>query len=134
MAKSQHIKDHYGSKGALHRSWRMSALHLNWKLQNFMSTHPGRLSRPARRRPAKHAAIDHELSSRYVAGGIGGQIQDAVGDVARLAGAPQRGSQLCKLRRIHRRVRAGGSRRKLTPDRRVDNTGMDRVDPDAVAD
>src|SRR5690349_16509671 len=83
----------------------------------------------------KHAAVDDEFGSGYVARGVGGEIQHALRDFGRLAGAAERRHHFRPLVGVDRRILSGASRlrRDLAPDRGVDDTGMNRVDADAVA-
>src|SRR5437764_1301965 len=89
----------------------------------------------ARDRTAGNAAIDDELGAGDVIRGVGGEEQDAVGDVLRLADAAERRARASDLLDVDRGVMPGGGEvgSDLAPDRRVDYAGMHGVDADIVA-
>src|SRR5437763_5418654 len=86
-------------------------------------------------RAAGNAAIDDELGAGDVIRGVGGEEQDAVGDVLRLADAAERRARASDLLDVGRGVMPGGGEvgSDLAPDRRVDYAGMHGVDADIVA-
>src|SRR5216684_6514221 len=77
-------------------------------------------------------AIDDQLGAGDVARCVGGEKQDAVGDVLRLADPPERRAAPPVFFDVDRRVAPAGGRSDLLPDRRVDDAGVHGVDPDAV--
>src|SRR6266851_5651683 len=79
-------------------------------------------------------AVNDQLGAGDVARRVGGEEEDAVGDVLRLADPPERRAAAPVFLDVDRRVApAGGDiRSDLAPDRRVDDAGVHRVDPDAV--
>src|ERR1051326_8132908 len=89
----------------------------------------------ARDRAAGDAAIDDELGAGDVIRRVGGEEQDAVRDVLRLPDAAERRAGAADLLAVDRGVMPGGGEvgADLAPDRRVDDAGMHRVDPDVVA-
>jgi hypothetical protein len=80
---------------------------------------PSRLA-PARSCTARHAAVDHELRTRHVAGRVGGKKEHAIRDILCLASLAERYPGFRDLVRINRRV-AAGRRWYLRPNRRVDD-------------
>src|SRR5207302_8952709 len=86
-------------------------------------------------RAAGNAAVDDELGAGDVIRGVGGEKQDTVGDVLRLANAAERRAGAADFLDIDWGGMPGGGEigPDLAPDRRVDDAGMHRVDPDVVA-
>src|SRR4051794_1801100 len=84
---------------------------------------------------AGDAAIDDELGAGDVARRVGGEEQNAVGDVLRLADPAERRAGAADFLDVDRGVApaAGDVGTDLAPDRRVDDAGMHRVDPNVVA-
>src|SRR5258708_6530308 len=99
---------------------------------NAMALPPARSLTPPCARAGHDAAVDHELRTGHVARGVGGEEQDAVGDVLRLSGDAQRYGQARPLVRVDRRIAPVPlrTRRYLAPYRRIDDAGMHRVDAD----
>src|SRR5947207_6567776 len=86
-------------------------------------------------RAAGNAAVDDELGAGDVARRIGGEEQDTVCNVLRLANAAERRAGAADFLDIDRGVMPGGGEvgPDLVPDRGVDDAGMHGVDPDVVA-
>src|SRR5262244_1502447 len=85
--------------------------------------------------PRHDAAIDHELAAGDVAGGVGGEVEDAVGNVLGQPSTAERDCQAGPLVRVYRGIaplatRAGAD---LAPDRRVDDAGVHGIDADVGA-
>src|SRR5437763_5895372 len=80
-------------------------------------------------RAAGNAAIDDELGAGDVARRIGGEEQDTVGDVLRLANAAERRAGAADFLDIDRRVMPGDGKvgQDLAPERCVDEDEMQRV-------
>src|ERR1700719_425150 len=85
-------------------------------------------SAPPRSRAARHATIDHQFRAGHVAGGVRGEEKNPVRDVLRLPGPAERYTGFGHLVRINWCIAPAGPR-QLRPNRRVDDPGMDGVDP-----
>src|SRR5713226_441682 len=79
-------------------------------------------------------AVNDQLGAGDVARRVGGEKQDAIGDVLRLADPPERRAAPPVFFDVDRRVAPAGGEigPDLAPDRRVDDARVHRVDPDAV--
>src|SRR5580704_892920 len=96
---------------------------------------PRRQGSAAGDRAAGDAAVDHQLGAGDVIRGVRGEEQDAVGDVLRPTNPAERRADPAHFLDVDRRVAPAADQigPDLAPDRRVDDAGMHRIDPDAVA-